>query len=228
MYGYIYKTTDLTNNKIYIGQHKSTIFNSKYLGSGVIIKRAIKEHSKNNFKVELIESCETQEDLNIKEIYYIDLYNSRDSAIGYNIVQGGQERFFTGQKHTEMTKEKMSEKAKNRPHPPTTKGRISITNGKENHTIDVSELSLWEQKGFYKGKTMSGKPAWNKGLTKDTDDRVKKYTVSRNKHFENGESIGCYGVKGNTYGFKNGNEPWNKGSHLSTHALSQLNKGQNK
>jgi hypothetical protein len=40
MTGYIYKTTNLKNGKIYVGQ-RSRIFNPKYLGSGMLIKRAI-------------------------------------------------------------------------------------------------------------------------------------------------------------------------------------------
>lgn len=35
MYGYIYKTTNLINGKIYIGQHKANKFlGQSYLGSG--------------------------------------------------------------------------------------------------------------------------------------------------------------------------------------------------
>lgn len=34
MYGYIYKTTNLLNKKIYIGQHKCRVFDSDYYGSG--------------------------------------------------------------------------------------------------------------------------------------------------------------------------------------------------
>ncbi len=211
MYGYIYKTTNTINDKIYIGQHKSTFFNPKYKGSGILIRRAFNEYGKNNFKVELIESCETQDEMNTKEIYYINLFNSMNKEIGYNITQGGQDRFFTGQTHTLETKLKMSEKAKQRPHPPTTKNRICVTNGKENHLINLEDLQLWVDKGFYKGKTCKYREPWNKGLTKQSDERVLKYTESRNKHFENGESIGCFGVKGNTYGFKKGDTPWNKG-----------------
>ena len=43
MYGYIYKTTNTVNNKIYIGQKKSEIFlKESYLGSGKYLKNAIK------------------------------------------------------------------------------------------------------------------------------------------------------------------------------------------
>lgn len=230
MYGYIYKTTNLINNKIYIGQHKSDTFNENYKGSGIMIKRALKEYGKEHFKVELLESCESQDELNNKEIYYINLFKSQDTNIGYNIVQGGQERFFTGQKHSEASKLKMSEKAKLRPHPPTTKGKISITNGKENHMINVDALQSWELKGFHKGKTIKYRKPWNKGLTCDSDERVLKYTQKRNKHFENGESIGCFGVKGNTYGFKKGDTPWNKGlKHYNDgHPNYYLGKSKNK
>lgn len=43
MYGYIYKTTNLINGKIYIGQHKSEEYDSSYYGSGKKILRALKK-----------------------------------------------------------------------------------------------------------------------------------------------------------------------------------------
>lgn len=90
MYGYIYKTTNLVNNKIYIGQHKASGFEpAKYIGSGVILDNAIKKYGLENFKNELICICYSKEELDSKEIYYINLYNSTDRLIGYNIQTGG-------------------------------------------------------------------------------------------------------------------------------------------
>ena len=43
MFGYIYKTTNKINNKIYIGQHKHADFDKQYYGSGKIILEAIKK-----------------------------------------------------------------------------------------------------------------------------------------------------------------------------------------
>ena len=42
MHGYIYKTTNLINGKIYIGQHVSQKFEpTRYIGSGAIFTKAI-------------------------------------------------------------------------------------------------------------------------------------------------------------------------------------------
>ena len=43
MYGYIYLTINLINNKKYIGQHRANEFTSKYKGSGKILTKAFKK-----------------------------------------------------------------------------------------------------------------------------------------------------------------------------------------
>ena len=88
MIGYIYKTTNLINLKIYIGQKTSEIFMPHYFGSGTKIKHAIKKYGVDNFKVELIEECFTLKDLDDREIYWIKFYNATDRDIGYNIMAG--------------------------------------------------------------------------------------------------------------------------------------------
>jgi hypothetical protein len=70
MYGYIYKTTNLINGKIYIGRHKATQFEPhKYIGSGAILKSAIEKYGFENFKCELLDIADDKESLNEKEIY---------------------------------------------------------------------------------------------------------------------------------------------------------------
>lgn len=90
MYGYVYKTTNLINNKIYIGQHRSDNFDAQYLGSGKLIRRAFKKYGIENFKCEVIEWCETKEQLIAREIYWIHAYKAQDKCIGYNISNGGE------------------------------------------------------------------------------------------------------------------------------------------
>lgn len=83
----IYKTTNLINSKIYIGQDSKN--DSNYLGSGKILNYAIKKYGRENFKKEILEECKTKEELNKQEIYWIKFYNSINKSIGYNINEGG-------------------------------------------------------------------------------------------------------------------------------------------
>lgn len=102
----IYKTTNLINNKIYIGQDKNN--NPKYLGSGDLLKKAIKKYGKENFKKEILCFCENQEELNEKERLYILKYDSRNLEFGYNISVGGRNGTTLNRKMSDETKTKMS------------------------------------------------------------------------------------------------------------------------
>lgn len=91
MYGFIYITTNHINGKQYIGQRK---YDKKekwknYLGSGIILTRAIEKYGKENFSKKIIEECETKEQLNQKEKYWISYYNAVESDNFYNIASGG-------------------------------------------------------------------------------------------------------------------------------------------
>lgn len=83
----IYKTTNIVNGKIYIGQDKYN--NPSYIGSGKILNLTIKKYGLENFKKEVIEECESKELLNEREKFWIDYYNSTNRKIGYNIALGG-------------------------------------------------------------------------------------------------------------------------------------------
>lgn len=98
MIGYVYLTTNLINNKKYIGRRTSSVFlDTKYLGSGIHLLNAVKKYGKENFKVELIEECETYEELVERETYYIKLNNAVDSDDFYNQSYGGfNEGFIKG------------------------------------------------------------------------------------------------------------------------------------
>lgn len=91
MYGFVYITTNHVNGKQYIGQKKYDKSNKwkSYLGSGIILKRAIKKYGECNFSKEIIEECETKETLDEREKYWIDYYNAVDRDDFYNIASGG-------------------------------------------------------------------------------------------------------------------------------------------
>lgn len=89
--GFIYKTTNFINGKIYIGQHISN--NKYYLGSGVMLSRAIEKYGRQNFKKEILKHCFSQEQLDVWEKYFIRKFCSTNPKIGYNILPGTSNGF---------------------------------------------------------------------------------------------------------------------------------------
>lgn len=97
MQGIIYKTTNLVNGRIYIGQHWcDTDEFDGYLGSGVSLTNAIKRYGRNNFKRETLRVCDTQLQLDAWEMLYIKKFDSANKKIGYNILSGSANKFGSG------------------------------------------------------------------------------------------------------------------------------------
>lgn len=96
MFGIIYIITNTINSKVYIGQTIQTLENrwrahcrNKCSNNemNMRIKRAILKYGKQNFSITELERCKVTE-LDEKEIYYIQLYNSYIE--GYNSTKGGK------------------------------------------------------------------------------------------------------------------------------------------
>ena len=85
--GIIYKTTNRINGKIYVGQDKNC--NPNYKGSGILLHRAISKYGWDNFVKETLEVCQSKEELNLREQFWIKELNARDKTVGYNISAGG-------------------------------------------------------------------------------------------------------------------------------------------
>lgn len=88
----IYKITNKVNGKIYIGQSIDIIQRWNYHksipnGGCVKLYNAMRKYGIDNFIFEIEEIC-SQNDLDDKEIYYINKYNSH-SSMGYNLTDGG-------------------------------------------------------------------------------------------------------------------------------------------
>lgn len=108
MYYLIYKITNVLNNKIYIGKHKTNDINDKYMGSGKILFEAFKKYGLDNFKKEILFECNTEEEMNQKEK---ELVNEEfiKRVDTYNIKIGGE----GGWDHCCNNHELQSKKAKN-------------------------------------------------------------------------------------------------------------------
>lgn len=91
---YIYKTTNLLNNKNYIGKRKcplnKTPLEDSYLGSGILLKEAIKKYGKENFiKTILEDHIDNEYEASVKEIHYIQIFKEKREA-QYNLSPGGE------------------------------------------------------------------------------------------------------------------------------------------
>jgi len=114
----IYKTTNIINNKFYIGQ--DIYDNPKYFGSGKLLILAIKKYGKENFKKEILEVCTDEKHMDEREIFWIRELNATDRKIAYNICEGGksyrtmrgENNFWFGKHHSEETKALIREKRK--------------------------------------------------------------------------------------------------------------------
>ena len=109
---YNYVTINILNNKKYVGMHSALNTDNSYLGSGILLKRAIKKYGKENFKKEVICICENKVIAHENEKKYIEQYNSIQPN-GYNIHPNGG--LGPNDVQTAESIKKMSEKLKGRP-----------------------------------------------------------------------------------------------------------------
>lgn len=84
----VYKTTNLINSKYYIGVHVIRSATDSYLGSGKLIKDAIKKYGKENFSREILFEFETLIDALKKEDELIT-QELIESVECYNLAKGG-------------------------------------------------------------------------------------------------------------------------------------------
>jgi group I intron endonuclease len=162
----IYKTTNLVNGKFYIG--KDVKNKKSYLGSGKVLKQAIQKYGKDNFKKEILERCNTLEELDEREKYWIKELKAIEN--GYNLTEGGTggDTWTNNRKHV---------------HPLV--GRIPWNKGK-------SGLQVAWNKGL-KGSVGKNKTSYKPGEyhilygTKQSEKTIQKRVETRKK---NGSYVG--------------------------------------
>lgn len=88
--GYIYETTNLKNGKKYIGLTNRDSFDENYLGSGKLIRAAIKKYGFDNFHVQPLEYHYNKDDLIAAEKRIIKERKANTSSEYYNIAEGGK------------------------------------------------------------------------------------------------------------------------------------------
>lgn len=200
----VYKTTNLLNNRYYIGMHRTENIDDGYLGSGKILKRAIKKYGKENFKREVLFIFDNENDMILKEA---ELVNEEfcKSDDNYNVATGGSGGdTLTFHPDIIEIKKKMSDKnigriPWNKGIPRTeevkktisekNKGKISwnkgtqndksrwINNGKINKRVKNDELSYHKEDGFVIGRIASEK--LKQHLKIQNDKRIGKVGITK-------------------------------------------------
>ena len=85
---FIYKTTNLLNDKFYIGMHSTNNLNDGYIGSGKRLWYSINKYGIENFKCEILELCENRDTL-IQREKEIITENHINNPNCYNLKFGG-------------------------------------------------------------------------------------------------------------------------------------------
>lgn len=201
------------------------------------LKNAFKKYGLNNFKFSILKECK-KEDLSFYEHFYIIANCSFDSRYGYNCTLGGEEysifnneslqkisdgvknslaksekwkaycksRF--GQKHSDKTKKKMSESAKNSWKKGrdtsnykggvtpenlesrrlkcslASKGKIVLNNGKRQIQVKPEDINIYLEKGFKKGRL-----PFSEETKKKMSESAKKRCIGRDMSTTTGKKI---------------------------------------
>ena len=101
----IYLVTNLINGKKYLG--KDVRNRKHYLGSGTVLRKAIKKYGRDNFKKEIIEEHNDENKLKEREEYWLLFYDAANNINFYNRINksNGAPK---GRKITQKTRNKIS------------------------------------------------------------------------------------------------------------------------
>ncbi len=90
-YHYVYKITNLITGHYYIGAHSTSDLFDGYMGSGVLIRLAIKYYGVSNFDKVVLKMCYTRKAMFAQERLIINKSIVLDPN-SYNLITGGSRR----------------------------------------------------------------------------------------------------------------------------------------
>ena len=171
----VYKITNKINGKVYIGQTINAMQkrwrDHKNSHKQHPLQNSMLKHGKENFSIEQIDSASSQEELNEKEAYWINFYDSRNSEKGYNLREAGSHG-----SQSESTKQKLREAHLGMSHTEETKQRLSEVN-KGKHLSDETRLKISQNNAHMSGTT--GKELRHR--SEESKERSRLAMIGKNK-----------------------------------------------
>lgn len=219
----IYKITNNINGKVYIGQtskslhkrmsyHKRCAFNYNL---EYTLYKAFRKYGIDNFTWETLCECSDINEMNEKEIHFIEQYKSFGQQ-GYNMTSGGEGMI--GYHHTDETKDKLRESMKGR-HGGENNPMFGMSGDKSPSYGRTGDKSVWYGK-HHTDKTKDKISESNKG--KIRSDETKKKISESHKGLQSGDNHPLYGTTGGFYGKKHSNETKKKLSEINSKILYKI------
>lgn len=168
----IYKITNKINNKCYIGQSlniEKRFRTHKSCKDNAPLYNAFRKYGLDNFTFEVIEEC-LKEELDKKEIYYIDLYKSANTKYGYNRSLGGEKGC---QLISKKTRNKLSRQRKGKLNPMYGKKMSDESKKKQSESFKETIANM-SKEDFEKWHKKIGKKHKGKIITQEQRIKISK------------------------------------------------------
>jgi group I intron endonuclease len=107
VYGIVYCIEHIDSGMLYIGQTVRRL-SARWSEHGKssycpLLYRSIKKYGRSAFRVDILDTADSAEDLNIREVFFIKFFGTHLRRNGYNLREGG-----SNGKHSEESRKKMS------------------------------------------------------------------------------------------------------------------------